>query len=90
MRISIRDTGIGIKSDEITNYLEPFTQKETGTRRSYEGLGIGLSVVNLEVERLGGSIEFITDHPVGTEVVVTLPNMNGLGQGNECRQERAA
>ena len=90
VRISIRDTGIGIKSDEITNYLEPFTQKETGTRRSYEGLGIGLSVVNLEVERLGGSIEFITDHPVGTEVVVTLPNMNGLGQGNECRQERAA
>ena len=88
--ISIRDTGIGINSDEITNYLEPFTQKETGTRRSYEGLGIGLSVVNLEVERLGGTIEFITDHAVGTEVIVRLPNMSGLGQGGACRQERAA
>ena len=88
--ISIRDTGIGIKSDEITNYLEPFTQKETGTRRSYEGLGIGLSVVNLEVERLGGTIEFITDHPAGTEVIVTLPNMMSLGQEGEGTQERAA
>ncbi len=88
--ISIRDKGIGISVDNISSYLEPFTQKETGKKRGYEGVGIGLSVVNLEVERLGGSIVFITDHPVGTEVLVKFPNLSSQALVADFTAEHAA
>ena len=73
VQISIRDTGVGMDPSKIEAYLEPFTQEETGITRSFDGLGIGLSVIHIEVERLGGTLRFITDHDIGTEVIIKLP-----------------
>ena len=59
--------------ENIEELLAPFKQKDSGLTRSYDGLGIGLSVTNIEVQRLGGQLLFHTDLEVGTIVEVILP-----------------
>ena len=71
--IKIKDTGIGIEIENIEELLEPFKQKDSGLTRSFDGLGIGLSVTNIEVKRLGGELNFHTDGEIGTMVEVILP-----------------
>ena len=71
--IRIQDTGIGMKGENFDELLEPFKQKDSGLTRSFDGLGIGLSVTNIEVQRLGGKLYFHTDLEVGTAVEVILP-----------------
>ena len=71
--IKIKDTGIGIEAENIEELLEPFKQKDSGLTRSFDGLGIGLSVTNIEVKRLGGELIFHTDGEIGTTVEVMLP-----------------
>ena len=71
--IKIKDTGIGIEAENIEELLEPFKQKDSGLTRSFDGLGIGLSVTNIEVKRLGGELIFHTDEEIGTTVEVMLP-----------------
>lgn len=71
--IKIQDTGIGMQGENLEELLEPFTQKDSGITRGYDGLGIGLCVTNIEVARLGGRLDFHTDLEVGTAVEVLLP-----------------
>ncbi len=71
--IKIQDTGIGMKGENFDELLMPFKQKDSGITRSYDGLGIGLSVTNIEVQRLGGQLRFHTDLDIGTAVEVILP-----------------
>ena len=71
--LKIQDTGIGMADENIEELLAPFKQKDSGLTRSYDGLGIGLSVTNIEVQRLGGQLLFHTDLEVGTIVEVILP-----------------
>ena len=71
--IEIKDTGIGIEIENIEELLEPFKQKDSGLTRSFDGLGIGLSVTNIEVKRLGGELIFKRDGESGTMVEVILP-----------------
>ena len=73
--IRIQDTGIGMKGENFDELLAPFKQKDSGLTRNFDGLGIGLSVTNIEVQRLGGQLCFHTDLDVGTAVEVILPIM---------------
>ncbi len=45
VRIDIEDTGIGISEEYRKHLFEPYTQEEIGYTRSYEGVGLGLSLV---------------------------------------------
>ncbi len=45
IQVDIEDTGIGISSEYIPKLFEPFSQEEQGYTRSYEGIGLGLSLV---------------------------------------------
>lgn len=45
LQVDIIDTGIGIAPEYLPKLFEPFTQEEQGYTRSYEGLGLGLSLV---------------------------------------------
>ncbi len=54
--LQVVDTGIGIRSDQVPHLFERFRQAEGSENRSYEGTGIGLSLVKDLVELHGGSI----------------------------------
>ncbi|MCB1207309.1 MAG: response regulator, partial [Verrucomicrobiae bacterium] len=52
----IRDTGRGIREDEISKLFERYSQTESG-RRSSEGTGLGLPIARSFVQLMGGDIE---------------------------------
>jgi CheY-like chemotaxis protein len=55
LRFEIRDTGRGIREDEIGKLFERYSQTESG-RRSSEGTGLGLPIARSFVQLMGGDI----------------------------------
>lgn len=54
--VSVSDTGIGIKEDDLDRIFNPFEQVESSTSRKYQGTGLGLSLTRRLVELHGGRI----------------------------------
>ncbi|HEX9952018.1 MAG TPA: HAMP domain-containing sensor histidine kinase [Rubricoccaceae bacterium] len=78
LHISVADTGIGIPDDQIGKVFEPFEQVSTGFSRSYEGNGLGLSIVRGLVDTLGGSVDVESTIGAGTTVRIALPRWGDL------------
>ncbi|MBY0495594.1 MAG: ATP-binding protein [Cyanobacteria bacterium] len=55
--LRVRDNGIGIAADLLPNVFDLFRQADQSLDRSQGGLGIGLTLVRLLVERHGGRVE---------------------------------
>jgi two-component system, cell cycle sensor histidine kinase DivJ len=72
-RISVTDTGIGIKPDDLPRLGDPFFQVRSGYDRSYEGAGLGLSLVRGLVGLHEGSLMLESAFGVGTRVTAILP-----------------
>jgi len=73
VRISIRDTGVGIPADKITTVFTPFEQADGSIAREYGGTGLGLSITKQLVELHGGEIHIDSTPGQGTTVSFTLP-----------------
>lgn len=72
--IRMTDTGIGIRPDFLPHVFERFRQAEPSARRSYGGLGLGLSIVKDVVELHGGTVEVDSEGPgLGSTFTVRLP-----------------
>jgi signal transduction histidine kinase/CheY-like chemotaxis protein len=70
----VRDTGIGVASEQLDHVFEPFAQVDQGLARTAGGLGLGLSLVKGLVEMHGGTVAGASAGPGrGAEFVVTLP-----------------
>ena len=72
-RISVTDTGIGIKPDDLPRLGDPFFQIKSGYDRSFEGAGLGLSLVRGLVGLHDGSLILESAVGVGTRVTAMLP-----------------
>jgi cell cycle sensor histidine kinase DivJ len=72
-RISVTDTGIGIKPDDLPRLGDPFFQVKSGYDRSFEGAGLGLSLVRGLVGLHDGSLLLESAFGVGTRVTALLP-----------------
>ncbi len=57
LRISVRDTGIGIKKEDLPMLFENFSQLDTKKNRSVEGTGLGLAICKKLVELMNGTIK---------------------------------
>ncbi|MFZ5990014.1 MAG: PAS domain-containing sensor histidine kinase [Bacillota bacterium] len=73
IRISVRDTGIGIDKDKLELVFERFRQVNSTLTRDSEGSGIGLSLVKSLVEMHEGSISIVSEPGEGTEFIIILP-----------------
>ena len=79
--VRVRDTGIGIPSDRLSNIFDMFSQVDRSLERSQRGLGIGLHLVKRLVEMHGGSVAAQSDGPgMGSELVVRLPLLTDASQ----------
>jgi len=73
LKITISDTGIGIKESELERIFMPFEQVEASFTRSYCGMGIGLSVAQEISKMLGGSITCESKLHEGTRFEIWIP-----------------
>ena len=72
--IRVRDTGMGIPPEKISEMFELFTQGDRSLARSEGGLGIGLTLVKRLTELHGGTVTAHSEGPgKGSEFVVRLP-----------------
>jgi signal transduction histidine kinase len=71
--LMVRDTGVGMKPEDIPRALEPFQQVDAGHARSFPGTGLGLTIAKGLVEAHGGMLRIISAPGEGTAVTVLLP-----------------
>jgi len=79
LRWSIKDSGIGISRDAQKRLFEKFFRAENAYTVDTEGTGLGLYLVRLIVERLGGAIACESEEGRGTLFYFTLPLAAGEG-----------
>lgn len=63
LKITVRDTGIGITAAELAQVFDMFSQVDRSIERSTGGLGIGLALVKGLVEMHGGTVTAMSDGP---------------------------
>jgi signal transduction histidine kinase/ActR/RegA family two-component response regulator len=72
--VRVRDSGIGIPPDRLTNIFDMFSQVDRSLERSQRGLGIGLHLVKRLVEMHGGGVSAQSAGiGTGSEIIVRLP-----------------
>ncbi len=66
LHISVTDTGIGIRQEDIPKLFHSFEQVDMRKNRGVEGTGLGLSISKLLVESMGGSIDVTSEYGKGS------------------------
>lgn len=66
IRFSVKDTGIGIKRENISKIFESFSQADTRTTRSFGGTGLGLSIAEKILNLMSTSIKVESELGVGS------------------------
>ena len=73
LRISVRDTGIGIPQDKIPTVFGAFSQADQSTTRKFGGTGLGLSICKRLVEAMRGRFEVTSKVGRGSTFAFRLP-----------------
>ena len=71
--VSIKDTGIGIPSQELDKVFDRFYQVDSSQTRDYEGSGLGMALAKELVELHHGTISVESREGVGSTFIVRLP-----------------
>ena len=71
--VSVRDTGIGVTSEQRTRLFDAFAQADASTTRKYGGTGLGLTISRQLVELMGGTLDVESTPGEGSTFFFDLP-----------------
>lgn len=84
--IRVKDTGIGIKPENLGNIFKMFGLVDKKMEMSGTGIGIGLYLCKYIINSMGGTIEVESSHNIGTCFCIKLPIKNTLNLlSEECK-----
>ena len=69
---SVKDTGIGIKPEDLQKLFSEYNQVDVQTNRKIEGTGLGLAITKHLVEMMGGTIAVRSEYGKGTTFDVRI------------------
>lgn len=73
LKIKIKDTGIGIKEENIEKLFADFERVDTEKNKDIEGTGLGLAIVNRLIQYMGGRIKVSSEYGKGSTFSVCVP-----------------
>ena len=73
LSFEVRDTGIGMAPEVISQLFEPFVQADESSTRNYGGMGLGLAIVRRLVTLMGGRIDVSSRPGGGSAFTFSLP-----------------
>lgn len=76
--ISVKDTGVGISSEQLPHLFKRFHQADSSFTRKHEGTGLGLALVSELVKLMNGHITVESTPGQGSLFTVTLPILASL------------
>ncbi len=72
LQVEIKDTGIGITEKDLKEIFIPF-KKSTETKNTiYSGVGVGLSITKILLDKIGGEIKIASKYKKGTQVKINI------------------
>lgn len=71
--ITVKDTGIGMSNEVLENLFEKYAQADTGRNRQEQGIGLGLAIVQVIVNKMGGFITAKSEEGKGSEFQIVIP-----------------
>lgn len=79
LAVAVKDTGIGISSEELPEIFAPFTQADSSTTRKYGGTGLGLYTCQKLVNLMEGTIRAESQFGIGTIIYIEIPLQEAAG-----------
>lgn len=90
LEFSVKDTGIGMSSEQLSALFVPFTQADSSINRRFGGTGLGLSIVKHLTELMAGSVSVYSEPGEGSTFIVQIPFEEDYNKDYEDRKEKAS
>jgi len=81
--VTVKDSGIGIASDQLDRIFDAFEQQEGQNTRRYGGTGLGLAISRKLARMMGGELEVESESGAGSVFTVTLPRVEATVEAAE-------
>ncbi len=72
LKLTFRDTGIGISKEYLPHLFDAFTQEDSSSTNKYGSTGLGMPITKSIIELTNGSIEVASEKGVGTTFTVSV------------------
>lgn len=73
LRLTVKDSGIGIAKSQQIGLFESFKQADNSTTRKFGGTGLGLAISKQIVELMKGTISLVSDTNKGCQFIIDIP-----------------
>ena len=78
--LAVKDSGIGMSSDEVKRIFDPFMQADSSIQREYGGTGLGMSITKNLCELMGGTIRVKSARGAGSTFALIFPIVEGQAE----------